>query len=121
MKTVKRGYVPEDEKFFSPDSMVKLGKAARDIKYLTDSGYNIKNVSVFVGNHYNLTERQRLALVRSVSSDKQLSARENSRIKYLEENSTIYIDGFNTIITLEVAFSGSPLFECMDGTIRDRA
>lgn len=121
MKTVARGYVPEDKKFFSPDSMVKLEKAAKDIKYLTDSGYNIKNASVFVGNHYELSERQRIALVRSISSDKQLSARDNSGIKKLEENSILNIDGFNTIITLEVAFSGSPLFECMDGTIRDLA
>lgn len=28
-------------------------------------------------------------------------------------------DGFNEIITLEVMFSRSPLFLCMDGTIRD--
>lgn len=37
------------------------------------------------------------------------------------EGSTVHIDGFNTIITLEVAFSGSPLLKCLDGTIRDLA
>ena len=31
------------------------------------------------------------------------------------------IDGFNTIITLEVALSDSVLLRCMDGTIRDLA
>jgi len=31
------------------------------------------------------------------------------------------IDGFNTIITLEVMLCGGILFECMDGTIRDLA
>ena len=34
---------------------------------------------------------------------------------------TVVLDGFNTIITLEVALSGSLLIEGMDGTIRDMA
>ena len=33
----------------------------------------------------------------------------------------VWIDGFNTIITLEVLLSDSILFACMDGTIRDLA
>ena len=33
----------------------------------------------------------------------------------------MWIDGFNTIITLEVLLSDSILFTCMDGTIRDLA
>ena len=33
----------------------------------------------------------------------------------------VWIDGFNTIITLEVLLNRSVLFRCMDGTIRDLA
>ena len=33
----------------------------------------------------------------------------------------VWIDGFNTVITLEVLLSDSLLFTCMDGTIRDLA
>ena len=33
----------------------------------------------------------------------------------------VWIDGVNTIITLEVLLSDSILFSCMDGTIRDLA
>ena len=33
----------------------------------------------------------------------------------------IWIDGFNTIITLEVILSDSIFFSCMDGTLRDLA
>ena len=51
MKTVARGYVPEDEKFFSDTAMPTLKQAAQDITYLIDHGYPIKNASVFVGNH----------------------------------------------------------------------
>lgn len=34
---------------------------------------------------------------------------------------TLYIDGFNVMISLEIAYSNSMLFQCMDGTIRDLA
>ena len=121
MKTAARGYIPEDEKFFSESAVKVLRQAAQDIKYLINNGYNIKNASVFVGNHYMLSERQRLALVRSVSANIQINIRKQKEIDVLPQNSVLYIDGFNTIITLEVAFSGSPVFECMDGTVRDLA
>lgn len=120
-KIGKRGYVPEDEREFSEKSLITLKKAAKDIGYLMEQGYPIKSASTFVGNHYLLSERQRLALVRSISVQKQIAIRRQKEIVSLEEDATLYIDGFNTIITLEVAFSGSPLFDCMDGTIRDLA
>lgn len=121
MKTVRRGFVPEDERFFSGDSLITLKKASKDIKYLIDNGYPIKSASTFVGDHYLLSERQRLAIVRSVSSDEMLRMRRNKQLALPEKGSTLHIDGFNTIITLEVAYSGSPLFEGMDGCIRDLA
>ncbi|MEG0773983.1 DUF5616 domain-containing protein [Clostridium sp.] len=37
------------------------------------------------------------------------------------KNKEIYIDGFNLIITLEVATSGGTLILCNDGTLRDIA
>ena len=40
---------------------------------------------------------------------------------YPVKGATRFIDGFNVIIGLEIAFSGSMLFTCMDGTIRDLA
>lgn len=120
-KIGKRGYVPEDEREFSQESLVTLKKAAKDIRYLMEQGYPIKSASTFAGNHYLLSERQRLAIVRSISIQKQIDIRKQKEIVSLEKDATLYIDGFNTIITLEVAFSGSPLFACMDGTIRDLA
>ena len=120
-KTVKRGYCPEDEKEFNPESVGKLRKAAQDICYLINNGYQIKGASVFVGNHYLLSERQRLALVRSVSSDMNLKNRREKEITGDLQGKTVNIDGFNTIITLEVACSDSLLLKCMDGTIRDLA
>lgn len=119
-KTVQRGYYPSDEKDFCHEAVQKLGRAGCDLYYLLNQGYQIKGASVFVGNHYLLSERQRLALVRAVSSKDRIELRKSKEIKNLED-CTVNIDGFNTIITLEVAFSGSPLLRCMDGTIRDLA
>jgi len=59
MEQVRRGYVPEDEAFFyREDSLEKLCQAQRDLLYLIERGYPMKNASVFTGNHYLLSERQ---------------------------------------------------------------
>lgn len=120
-KIVQRGYIPTDEKDFCGEAIQKLQEAAGDLYYLINRGYPIKGASTFIGNHYLLSERQRLALVRSVSPRENLILRKNKEIKGDLEDCIVHIDGFNTIITLEVAFSGSPLLMCMDGTIRDLA
>lgn len=118
---VKRGYSPNDQKEFGSKSLDKLLKAGRDLQYLLNQGYNIKGASTFVGNHYLLLERQRLALVRAISSKESIKMRESKEVKIIPHGSVVNIDGFNTIITLEVALSHSLLLKCMDGTIRDLA
>lgn len=118
---VKRGYSPKDPKEFGSESIKTLHKAGKDLQYLLNQGYPIKGASVFVGNHYLLSERQRLAVVRGVSSDENIKIRNAKEIKNIPSGSTVNIDGFNTIITLEVALSDPLLLKCMDGTIRDLA
>lgn len=118
---VKRGYSPNDQKEFGGKSIDVLRKAGRDLQYLLNQGYHIKGASTFVGNHYLLSERQRLALVRAVSSDESIKMRKDKEIESIPPKSVVNIDGFNTIITLEVALSDSLLLKCMDGTIRDLA
>ena len=66
------------------------------------------------------SERQRLALARSVSPEEEIVSRKNREVNSIE-GEPIYIDGFNVIIGLEIAYSESMLFRCMDGTIRDLA
>lgn len=119
--TVKRGYSPDDQKEFGSKSINKLIKAGQDLQYLLNQGYNIKGASTFVGNHYLLSERQRLALVRAISSEESIEMRKKKEIQSICSGSVVNIDGFNTIITLEVALSNSLLLKCMDGTIRDLA
>lgn len=119
----RRGYVPADEKQFTGKQLEQLKKAAYEVQFLLNQGYDIKPVTTFVGNHYMFSERQRLALARSVSPQEWIEKR-NSRELLKKGKSfpeTVHIDGFNTIITLEVALSGSPVFRCGDGTVRDLA
>ena len=118
----KRGYVPEDDYNFSPESIEKMKTASRHVLYLLNEGYGLKQATVFVGNHFLLSERQRLAIMRSVVSKKQLADRMNRQI-FVEEISgkEVWIDGFNIIITLEVMLSDPVIFTCMDGAVRDLA
>lgn len=118
---VKRGFAPDDPKEFGEQARQVLHKAAADLQYLLDQGYPIKSASTFVGNHYLLSERQRLALARGVSSTESIMRRKEKQITIIPGGSTVHIDGFNTIITLEVALSESLLLKCMDGTVRDLA
>ena len=118
----KRGFVPEDERNFSPKVLPVLRTASRHVRYLLNEGYDLKAASAFVGNHYQLSERQRLAIVRSVAADDQVSARKGKQVQLRElAGKEVWIDGFNTVITLEVIFSDSVFFSCMDGTLRDLA
>ncbi len=119
-EAVARGYCPTDERDFIKH-LDELRRAGNDLYYLINRGYPIKSASEFVGNHYLLSERQRLALTRSISSEESIAARKAKELSALPEGSTVHIDGFNTIISLEIAFSGSTLLLCMDGTVRDLA
>ncbi len=120
-KVVKRGSSQKDEIEFHDKSRQKLYQAAQDLYYLLNQGYHIRGASTFVGNHYLLSERQRLALVRAITSKENIENRKKKEIVDISEGSTVNIDGFNTIITLEVALSDSLLLKCMDGTFRDLA
>lgn len=68
----KRGFIPADIHNFSPEAIHKLRTASRHILYLINEGYDLKQASTFVGNHFLLSERQRLAVMRSIVTNDQL-------------------------------------------------
>ncbi len=115
-----RGSVPEDSKWFSPDSISILRTASRHVLYLLDEGYGLKQTTRFVGDHFLLSERQRLALCRSLATKAQLAERKRKELSDIR-GEILCVDGFNTIITLEIALCHSLLLDCMDGTVRDLA
>lgn len=118
----RRGCVPDDEKNFSPHGIETMRLASRHIGYLINEGYDLKQATVFVGNHFLLSERQRLAVMRSLATDAQLKERDQKKLEMTDlAGKDLWIDGFNTIITLEVLLCDSILLKCMDGTVRDLA
>ncbi|MBH1941344.1 DUF434 domain-containing protein [Mobilitalea sibirica] len=117
----KRGFVPADIHEFNEESLIILKKAQSDLLYLLEQGYPIKSASTFVGNHYMLSERQRLAIVRATATRDVISERRLKLCEHIPEGKVVLLDGLNLIITLEVALSYSTLIRCMDGTIRDLA
>ena len=122
VNSARRGYVPDDARNFSAAGIDTMRKASRHIVFLINEGYDLKQATTFVGNHFLLSERQRLAVMRSLATNEQLKNRERKRRALSElSGENVWIDGFNTIITLEVLLSDSILFTCMDGTIRDLA
>ncbi len=119
MEIVRRGYVPQDSIEFGAKAAEQLNAAAQELVFLMDRGYDTKSASTFVGNHHLLSERQRMALARIVSTASAVQRRKRKEL--IQAPDYLVLDGFNTIITLEVALSGSLLLEGMDGTIRDLA
>ena len=118
----KRGYVPEDEKNFSPESIERMQTALCHVVYLINEGYGLKQAATFVGNHFLLSERQRLGIMRSVAAKDQLAERARKQISINAlAGKDVWIDGFNTIISFEVILCDSLVFDCMDDTIRDLA
>ena len=119
MEIVKRGYEPKDAMEFGSKAAEKLNAAGQELVFLLNRGYDVKSASTFIGNHHLLSERQRLALARITSTEAALM--ERRRKELTQAPAELVFDGFNTIITLEVALSGSLLLAGMDGTIRDLA
>lgn len=117
-----RGPSSEDAKLFAEPRWPVLQRAVRDLSWLLSCGYNSDSALKLVGDHYQLTERQRTAVRRSACSDEQLrhrlaalSARDDCC------NASLEIDGFNIITTIESALSGAALLLGRDGCIRDLA
>ena len=118
----KRGYVPKDDRYFSRKSLEILHEALEHIAYLINHGYGLKQATTFVGDHFQLAERQRIALSRAVATDDQLTCRRAKEVPVSQlSGKEVWIDGLNIVITLEVMLSDSTLLSCMDGAIRDLA
>ena len=115
-----RGPHPDDLRIFSGAKREDLRRAVVDYSLLLSRGYAEKSSLKLVGDHFALTERQRLAVMRSACSDEQLARR---RARELEVGQlagrALEIDGYNLLITTESALSGAPIFVGRDGCMRD--
>jgi len=115
-----RGAHPADEKLFAPKQHETLRKAVADLSLLFSRGYASVASLKLVGDHFELKERQRLAVARAACSDRQKELRKQKLLPHeaiKEQN--LLIDGFNLIVTMEAALSGGVLIRCRDDCLRD--
>ena len=121
-KRTHRGPHPSDKQLFAENAILILLEAVADYSLLLTKGYAEKSALKLVGDRFSLTERQRLAVMRSACSDEQLVSR--NRRCVAPENLTdksIAIDGYNALITIEAAMSGGVILKGRDGCFRDLA
>jgi hypothetical protein len=117
-----RGPHPADGKLFAPDAIADLRSALTDFSLLLTKGYADKSALKLVGDKFSLTERQRLAVMRSACSDQQLISRSERQVEVESlAGRSIAIDGYNVLITIEAAMSGGVIFKGRDGCMRDLA
>jgi len=117
-----RGQHPADENLFAPAAIADLQSALQDFSLLLTKGYAEKSALKLVGDKFSLTQRQRLAIMRSACSDQQLAFREQNCVKIENlTNQPIVIDGYNVLITIEAAMSDGIIFKGRDGCFRDLA
>jgi len=121
-KRSHRGPHPADEKLFAPDAISDLRSALADYSLLLTKGYAEKSALKLVGDKFSLTQRQRLAIMRSACSDQQLASRCERRIELKNvAGKPLAVDGYNVLITVEAAMSGGVIFKGRDGCYRDLA
>jgi len=121
-KRTHRGPHPADEKLFAAGAVSNLQSAIVDFSLLLTRGYAVKGALKLVGDRFSLTERQRLAIMRSACSDEQLESRKQRCVALTNlEGQSIAIDGYNVLITVEAAMSGGVIFRGRDGCFRDLA
>ncbi|MBC6695745.1 DUF434 domain-containing protein [Terrisporobacter mayombei] len=121
-KESRRGFDENDKRWFSQKELSILTKAKEEVEWLINREYKLDPVVTFISNRYQFSNRQRDCIKRVVCTNEQKEIRKSKvlSIDKLSEG-TIYIDGFNLIITLEVALSKGTLIVGSDDNIRDLA
>ena len=121
-KRTHRGPHPADEKLFGDTSLADLRAAVQDFSLLLTKGYADKSALKLVGDRFSLTERQRLAVMRSACPDEQLASRHRRLVRLSDVKAAgLVIDGYNVLITVEAAMSGGMVLKGRDGCLRDLA
>ncbi|MBL7215775.1 MAG: DUF434 domain-containing protein [Phycisphaerae bacterium] len=121
-KRSHRGPHPEDAKLFTADTQAVLSHATADMSWLLSRGYADKSSLKLIGDRYNLTKRQRMAVMRCGCSDRQSEHRTARQVPPEGvADRPVVLDGYNVLITVEAALGGGVLFIARDGCVRDLA
>lgn len=121
-KRSHRGPHPEDARLFAGAQWPILRAAVADLSLLLGKGYAEKSALKLVGDHFGLTERQRIAVMRCSCSDHALAGRLKREVMPdLVGGRELVIDGYNVLTTVEAALAGGVVIRGRDGCYRDMA
>jgi hypothetical protein len=117
-----RGPHPQDEQWFAPEVEPVLDRAVGDLCWLLTQGYPLTASLKLVGDRFQLTERQRIAVMRCSCSDADRRNRQRHQSAWTDlDGQTVDLDGFNVLTTVEAALAGGVLLLGRDGCLRDMA
>lgn len=117
-----RGAHPEDARDFDPGAIPRLVEATADLCWLLERGYTGPSALKLVGDHHQLGERQRLAVMRSACSDTSLRGRGARCVPCSRlGGEELVLDGYNVLTTLEAALAGGVILVGRDECFRDLA
>ena len=117
-----RGAHPDDARLFAPDALETLRRAVQDYSWLLSNGYAAKSALKLVGDRFLLTQRQRMAVMRSSCGDEDLSRRTSKQIsREALASKVLLLDGYNVLTTVEAALAGGVILIGRDGCYRDIA
>lgn len=117
-----RGPHPGDAVAFAPAVHERLRQAVGDFSWLLSHGYADKSALKLVGDRFNLTERQRTAVMRCSCGDASLQRRREHEVTAdALPGQPLLIDGYNLLTTVEAALAGGVIIEGRDGCYRDMA
>ena len=117
-----RGADPRDATDFAPGALPGLRAAVAELSWLLSRGYAWKSALKLVGDRHNLTDRQRMAVMRSACADDALVRRRARRASAADlRGRPMRIDGFNVLTTVEAALGGGVVLRGRDGSDRDLA
>lgn len=113
-----RGPHPEDKQLFGTDRQLDFAAAVEDYSWLLSRGYARNAALTLIGDRFQLTRRQRVAVGRCACSDEAQERRQRSELQDFQQLS---IDGLNALTTVEAALAGGVVLRGRDGCYRDMA
>jgi hypothetical protein len=117
-----RGRDPRDSPAFDAPVWPALRSAVFELSWLLDRQYAPASSLKLVGDRHALTDRQRMAVLRSSCSGAALRRRLDQQVAASAlAGQAVVIDGFNVLTTVEAALGGAVILRCRDGVYRDLA
>ncbi len=115
-----RGAHPRDPELFNSRTEPTLRTATSELSWLLSRGYKLHSALKLVGDRHALVVRQREAISRSSCADVSLAGR-TRRLRERIDGETLWVDGLNVLLTVEVGLGGGVVLLGRDGCARDVA